>query len=167
MLCLWKAGFYFGIQWRFNLEPEIKLHLGSSFKQLLPGIKTMHKMLQPLTVTLTPWLPAHIGPMDIVSVSVTSCIPPEMCVPPFTHARTHYGWQGKCGESHPVHHHCRASGRVDTNYSQPDGAKHCSSPPAAPPSGRRNPWHPFLSAWLCCVPFGHCCTTASRVLQMG
>lgn len=70
-----------------------------------------------------------------------------MCAPLFTHAHkhihtrthTHYGWQGKCGESHPVRHHCRASGRVDTNYSQPDRAKHCFSPPAAPPSGRRNP----------------------------
>lgn len=26
---------------------------------------------------------------------------------------------------------------------------------------------PFLSAWLCCIPFGHSCTMASHVLQMG
>ncbi len=131
-------------------------------------------MLHSLIVTLTPWLPTHTAPMDIVSVSVTSCMPPKcvclhslMHTHPHTHTHTHYGWQGKCGESHPVRHHCRASGRVDTNYSQPDRAKHCFSPPAAPPSGRRNPRHPFLSAWLHCFPFGHSCTMASHVLQMG
>lgn len=40
-------------------------------------------MLHPLIVTLTPWLPTHTAPMDIVSVSVTSCMPPNC-----THART-------------------------------------------------------------------------------
>lgn len=127
-------------------------------------------MLHSLIITLIPWLPTHTAPMDIVSVSVTSCLAPEcVCVPPFTHAHkpAHYGWQGKCGQRHPVRHHCRASGRVDTNYGQPDRAKPCFSPPAAPPSGRHNPRHPFLSAWLHCVPFGHSCTIASHVLQMG
>lgn len=36
-------------------------------------------MLHPLIVTVTPWLPTHPAPMDIVSVSVTSCLPPK-CV---------------------------------------------------------------------------------------
>lgn len=49
-------------------------------------------MLHSLIITLTPWLPTHTAPMDIVSVSVTSCMPPK-CVRPHslmhTHAHTH------------------------------------------------------------------------------
>ena len=41
-------------------------------------------MLHPLIVTLSPWLPTHTAPMDIVSVSVTSCMPSN-----YTHAHTH------------------------------------------------------------------------------
>ena len=77
-----------------DLEPDIKLNLASSFKQLLkqPGLKTMHKMLQRLTVTFPPWLHAHTGPLDIVSVSVTSCISPTplkcACLHLLMHAHT-------------------------------------------------------------------------------
>lgn len=53
-------------------------------------------MLHPLIVTLTPWLPTHTVPMDIVSVSVTSCMPPKcvrlyslMHTNTYTRARTH------------------------------------------------------------------------------
>ena len=34
-------------------------------------------MLHPLTETTAPWLPAYTAPMDIVSVFVTSCMPPK------------------------------------------------------------------------------------------
>lgn len=81
-------------------------------------------MLHSLIVTLTPWLPTHTAPMDIVSVSPVVTPPKCVCLLSLihtpTHTHTHCGWQGKCGDSHPIRHHCRASGRVDTNYSQPD-----------------------------------------------
>lgn len=52
-------------------------------------------MLHPLIVTLTPWLPTHTAPMDIVSISVTSCMPPK-CEsrarqPEQTHTRVGHG----------------------------------------------------------------------------
>lgn len=48
------------------------------------------EMLHPLIVTLTPWLPAHMGPMDVVSVSVTSCMPPKfLCLHSHSLSHTH------------------------------------------------------------------------------
>lgn len=77
----------------FNFAPELNFHLCSYCKQRLPGMQQSiwyykHKinvimwsntMLHSLIITLIPWLPTHTAPMDIVSVSVTSCLPPE-CV---------------------------------------------------------------------------------------